>query len=214
MNIPDTLLSLPWVKVNIYIYLRRKAGADAVCAVPLSELAAEFSITRPTASRYIREMEKDRYFTIGKQTFYNNGQMRYRNLTVISFRPNKLSHVGGQALDNPGQSVDNPGQPLVKSGQTLDKSLTVAERKNRFASDLQPYLDKYGRDTLNAFFLYWTQVSDGGRKMLYEKQRSFQIPNRLAAWKRNNYGPAPHDSPHADGTIYHQSQMNVNKGGW
>lgn len=205
MDIPDTLLTLPWVEVNIYIYLRRKAGTAAFCEAPLSELAAEFSITRPTANRHIHQLEKMGYFTIGKQTFYNNGQMRYKNFTVISFKPSKLAPASVQHVNNSVQNVD-------KSVQSHNNTSTVAERRNRFASDLQPYLEKYGRDMLNAFFLYWTQTCNGSSKMLYEKQKSFQLPNRLALWHRREKEAAAKTA--ADGFVLHDGQMNVNHGGW
>lgn len=64
---------------------------------------------------------------------------------------------------------------------------SIEERKEVFKSKLKKYLPKYGSDMLNMFFLYWTQVNDGGTKMLFEKQKAFQIPNRLATWHRNNY---------------------------
>lgn len=76
------------------------------------------------------------------------------------------------------------GYKIISPKENAD----LKERKKRFANSLRPYLQKYGVDMLNAFYLYWTQVNEGGRKMHFEKQRTFQIPNRLAAWKRNNYG--------------------------
>ena len=45
---------------------------------------------------------------------------------------------------------------------------------------------------LNRFYLYWAQIDDGGTKMLWEKQKAFEIPKRLASWhikerqKQNN----------------------------
>lgn len=65
---------------------------------------------------------------------------------------------------------------------------SIEERKEVFKNKLKKYLPKYGGDMLNMFFLYWTQINDGGTKMLFEKQKAFQIPNRLATWHRNNYG--------------------------
>lgn len=64
----------------------------------------------------------------------------------------------------------------------------IEERKEVFKNKLKKYLPKYGSDMLNRFFLYWTQVNDGGTKMLWEKQKAFQIPNRLATWYKNHYG--------------------------
>ena len=72
--------------------------------------------------------------------------------------------------------------PKIKTAESIE------ERKEVFKNKLKKYLPKYSGDMLNHFFLYWTQVNDGGTKMLWEKQKAFQIANRLATWKRNNYG--------------------------
>jgi len=89
---------------------------------------------------------------------------------------------------------------------------SIEERKEVFKNKLKKYLPKYGSDILNNFFLYWTQVNDGGTKMLWERQKAFQIANRLATWKRNNYS---NTSKSDIGVVLHDSQnKDYNKGLW
>lgn len=97
--------------------------------------------------------------------------------------------------------------PKTKTAESIE------ERKEVFKNKLKKYLPKYGSDMLNNFFLYWTQVNDGGTKMLWERQKAFQIPNRLATWKKNNYG---HGTSKSDiGVVLHDSQnKDYNKGLW
>lgn len=96
--------------------------------------------------------------------------------------------------------------PNVKRSEALE------ERKEVFKNKLKKYLPKYGSDILNSFFLYWTQVNDGGSKMLWEKQKAFQIPNRLATWKRNNYN---NTSKSVIGVVLHDTQdEEYDKGLW
>lgn len=90
---------------------------------------------------------------------------------------------------------------LTSGEQKVDKRLTnsasnkrtLEERKREFVERLKPYMEKYGRETLNDFYRYWAQVNDGGTKMLFEKQKCFEIGMRLAMWKRNE---AVRSSPH------------------
>lgn len=97
--------------------------------------------------------------------------------------------------------------PKTKTAESIE------ERKEVFKNKLKKYLPKYDGDMLNNFFLYWTQVNDGGTKMLWERQKAFQIPNRLATWKKNNYG---HGTSKSDiGVVLHDSQnKDYNKGLW
>lgn len=69
---------------------------------------------------------------------------------------------------------------------SLPKKSTLEERKKSFAEKLEPYLTKYGRDMLNDFYSYWTEHNDGGYKMRFEKERTFQVSRRLDTWKRND----------------------------
>lgn len=90
----------------------------------------------------------------------------------------------------------------------------LEERKKNFENKLRPYLQKYGADMLNAFYQYWTQVNDGGRKMHFEKQRTFQIANRLAAWKRNNYGNGKQPSADIGMVLQHEKDKFKDEKEW
>jgi hypothetical protein len=61
---------------------------------------------------------------------------------------------------------------------------TIEQRAEVFKEKLRPYLDHFGRDTLNGFYLYWTESNEGGRKMRFEMQKVFDIKRRLATWKK------------------------------
>jgi len=47
------------------------------------------------------------------------------------------------------------------------------------------------KDELSGFISYWTEKNPNGRKMRFEKEKTFDIHKRLARWKRNietNFG--------------------------
>ena len=70
---------------------------------------------------------------------------------------------------------------------------------------------------LNNFYLYWTEINDGGKKMRFEMKKVFQLSSRLVTWYNNNYEKqktSTEQKLHQDGTILHQGQMNVTEGGW
>ena len=61
----------------------------------------------------------------------------------------------------------------------------IEKRKVNFASSLKPFLSLYGKDTLNDFYLYWTEHSTNGKKLRHEKQTVFDIGRRLITWTKN-----------------------------
>ena len=81
-------------------------------------------------------------------------------------------------------------------------------RKKEFQDQLNPYLEKYGKDLLNEFYLYWTEDTPKGR-LRYEEQKAFSLERRLLTWDKNSqkFG---HDS--GDNLMNHiNKQLNDNK---
>lgn len=160
MTIPDDILSLGWQKVNIFIFIKRKCGKKGECEVSMSEIANEFNLTRPTASRYMKELLSNGYF-------YSNGHQTDTKRTLISLKP----------------SASNGG-----CGHQTDTKRTPNERKQAFVEQLKPYLNEYGSAMLNEFYSYWTEMSPGGKRMRFEKETVFDVARRLTTWRNNNYG--------------------------
>jgi hypothetical protein len=69
---------------------------------------------------------------------------------------------------------------LVEGGGTKE------ERLKRFAESLEPFKGTYGRDLLNEFYKYWTEISPTGRKHRWECEKFFDISKRLAKFHKNN----------------------------
>ena len=72
------------------------------------------------------------------------------------------------------------------------KELDIEARKLKFANSLKPYLTDYGKQTLNNFFLYWSEHNENGKRMRFEysKNQPFNVARRLATWKQKE-----HDTP-------------------
>ena len=80
---------------------------------------------------------------------------------------------------------------------------------------LKPFNGMYQRSMLAEFYNYWTEVKEGGRKMRFEKEKTFEIAKRLARWSKNNYGKSSSEQRmHTDGTVLHAEQMDYTKGTW
>lgn len=59
------------------------------------------------------------------------------------------------------------------------------KRANDFMNLLAQYLDTYSKETLRAFYDYWTESNPNGKKMRFEMQKVFDVKRRLATWRRN-----------------------------
>lgn len=191
MTIPDEILDLDLVKIGMYIYIKRKCGKAGECDVSMKELGDRFGLTRPTTSRYLTEL-------FNLKVLFQNGHQADTKRTLISLKPNTIDSTCGHQAD----TKRTPEQELK-------------DRKLAFGMQLKPFNGMYQRSMLAEFYDYWTEVKDGGRKMRYEKEKTFEIAKRLARWSKNNYGKSSSEQRmHTDGTVLHTEQMDYTKGTW
>lgn len=162
MTIPDEILDLDLVKIGMYIYIKRKCGKAGECDVSMKELGDRFGLTRPTTSRYLTEL-----FSL--KVLFQNGHQTDTKRTLISLKPKGLDSIDGHQTD----TKRTPEQELK-------------ERKLAFGMQLKPFSEIYPRPMLAEFYDYWTEVKEGGRKMRFEKEKTFEIAKRLARWKKND----------------------------
>lgn len=191
MTIPDEILDLNLVKIGMYIYIKRKCGKAGECDVSMKELGDRFGLTRPTTSRYLTEL-------FNLKVLFQNGHQADTKRTLISLKPNTIDSTCGHQAD---------------TKRTAEQELK--DRKLAFGMQLKPFNGMYQRSMLAEFYDYWTEVKDGGRKMRYEKEKTFEIAKRLARWSKNNYGKSSSEQRmHTDGTVLHTEQMDYTKGTW
>lgn len=60
------------------------------------------------------------------------------------------------------------------------------QKEMEFAESLKPFVEQYGKELIMRFYTYWSQWD--GAKMLWQKQKAFEIKKRLVTFSRNNYG--------------------------
>jgi len=86
-------------------------------------------------------------------------------------------------------STENPASPEKEKGcaeKEKAKAKTIEERAIDFWNELERYKGSYGCEMLQAFYTYWTEYNEGGRKMRYEMEKTFSLPRRLETWAKND----------------------------
>lgn len=56
------------------------------------------------------------------------------------------------------------------------------ERKKKFYNSLIPFLNQYPKETIKAFYDYWSELNKSETKMLWEFKPTFELSKRLATW--------------------------------
>lgn len=67
-----------------------------------------------------------------------------------------------------------------------NKINNIEERKLKFASTLEPFLETYGKEFLNDFYKYWTEPNKSNTKFKQELERTWSLERRLETWAKND----------------------------
>ena len=77
-----------------------------------------------------------------------------------------------------------------QAGKLVAARAATLKRKEEFYNSLIPYVERYGREMVRAFFDYWAEMNKSQTKMRYEKQETWEVGLRLATWakrEKENY---------------------------
>lgn len=81
----------------------------------------------------------------------------------------------------------NNKEDIIKNKEEIIKNKvnSINDRKLKFASTLNQFLDVYGKDFLNEFYKYWTEPNKSNTKFRQELEKTWDIERRLETWFKN-----------------------------
>lgn len=82
-----------------------------------------------------------------------------------------------------GSLSEKPKKPVSDNVNDIDK------RKQNFYEELKSYKTIYQDKTLEAFYLYWTELNPSKTKMRFEQEKTWETKLRLKRWAGNNFKP-------------------------
>ena len=129
-----------------------------------------------------------------KQPTNNSNNNIYNNIKETTTYSSSKEKRFSLTLQEPYQSTegDTPSPLNNQKGKdyliTPRKApLTTADREEReqaFREQADKFIPEYGRKMIDAFCDYWTEF--GGKKMRFEKEKTWELKRRLQTWKRND----------------------------
>jgi hypothetical protein len=153
---------------------------------PTSDRLTEL-LFNPIKSTLKRDLEA---WESKQQTNKENGAKGGRPKKNIETQNNPNNPVGLlETQNNPQKGVN------VNVSVNDNVNNNIDSRKLKFADSLKPFLDTYGKETLNDFYGYWTEKGENDRKMRFEKQTSFDVKRRLTTWTKNDFNKKKEVTP-------------------
>ena len=123
---------------------------------------------------------------------------QFYKLTEFSKEQARKGSLGGRAK----KQNKSQNESLIKAEIKPDESRTKAiridniridnkkedninDRKLKFASTLEPFLETYGKEFLNDFYKYWTEPNKSNSKFKQELEKTWSLDRRLETWAKN-----------------------------
>lgn len=103
-----------------------------------------------------------------------------KRFSLTPQEPNQSSEDGTPSPLNNQKGKDYMTTPRKAPLTTADR----AEREQAFREQADKFIPEYGRKMIDAFCDYWTEF--GGKKMRFEKEKTWELKRRLQTWKRND----------------------------
>ena len=196
-------------------YLIYKANDEGYVDASYADMAKAVTRSRTMLYKYVMRLASLGAIELRSKQQVNNRLTASEQKRTYIYIP-QIAYYKRVTSTGENRSVNSR---LTTSKQDINKKdlpkKTLEERKEEFHESLKPFVEKYGENLIEEFYNHWAQVNEGGTKMHWEKQKTFEIARRLATWKRNNYGKSSSEQRmHTDGTVLHAEQMDYTKGTW
>lgn len=155
------------VKANWYALTEKSLAIFGEINQPLVKITNDW-LKQPT-----NNSNNNIYNNIKETTTYSSSKEKQFSLTPQE--PNQSSEGDTPSPLN-NQKENEQGFP--------PKSPTREEREQAFREQADKFIPEYGRKMIDAFCDYWTEF--GGKKMRFEKEKTWELKRRLQTWKRND----------------------------
>jgi hypothetical protein len=104
---------------------------------------------------------------------------RFNNGNAPKDKQNKSK---SEAKPKQNKSKSEANNNVNDNNKDNDNENNIENRKLKFASTLEPFKSKYGRDMLNQFYKYWTQPNKSNTKFKQELEKTWELSYRLETW--------------------------------
>lgn len=96
-------------------------------------------------------------------------------------KPNAFS----EKRNNPEKAVSVTVRDSVTERES-DKGKDIKSRMDDFRLKIVPHIsEKFTREDANDFYRYWTEMNEGGYKMRFEKEKTWNTSGRIVTWIKN-----------------------------
>jgi hypothetical protein len=142
----------------------------------------------PKPSNFIIEMAFESIKLQLKRDLIKYEEIKEKN------RQNALSRWGkARKKDSKDmQSYATANDRIIRNANDADNGIdneidndikdNIIKKESEFKESIKPFIQKYGKDICNNFYLYWSEPNKSKTKLRYEMEKTWDVERRLANW--------------------------------
>lgn len=152
------------------------------------KLSEDTGIPEGTVERILKMLESEQQINQEKTT-------KHRIITINNWSEYQSEQQMNNKRTTNEQQVDtNKNDKNIKNNKNKDLKETpsknivsIEDREKNFINELSNYKNKYSKELLNDFYLYWSEPSKSktNPKMKFELERTWDLDRRLKKWESN-----------------------------
>lgn len=146
----------------------------------------------------------------GVIVLYEVGQRQYLQIVEFKQRLRQATHKYPPPIDGQLSAICTLEEKRSRNEEEVEVETkggvitpSLSDRKDLFMKSLAEYVNEFSKETVRAFFDYWTECNEGGKKMRFEMEKVFERKKRLTTWKQRekNYNGANKQNSGANGIV-------------
>ena len=171
-----------------------KNKVDSFIKILVNENMIKIGTAEGTVQTIVTICKYDEYNLLSRNEGQQSGQSRDSSGTVAGQYRDKTNK------DNKVNKENNNINTKEKLSKESKKKADEEEKQNKivaakaattarvelFYKSLIPFVGKYDKETIRAFFDYWSELDKNEKYMRYEKQPTWEVAKRLATWSSRN----------------------------
>lgn len=79
-------------------------------------------------------------------------------------------------------STSVEGKKAEQAKKLAAAKAATLKRRDEFYNSLIPYVERYGKEMIRAFYDYWSELNKSETKMRFETNKTWEVAKRLATW--------------------------------
>jgi hypothetical protein len=135
----------------------------------IDSLANRWSTNKSKVYRFLKLLEKDNMIALNNET-------KVTIITICNYVDYQDDSISDETKSKRRRNAGETQTKLSKNNKEL--------KKEELRAQIAPFLQDFGRDLCNEFYLYWTEITKDG-SLRFEKEKAFSVERRLNTWKKN-----------------------------